>query len=84
MIIPKLNKWDAVRIEWSDPQGLPGEWQKVTKADTVVAGCVTVGQVYKVHADRLTVVCSWDDHNKNAHGGITILFCLISRLEKLT
>lgn len=83
MRIPKLAQWDCVRIEWSDPHALPGEWQKPSKKDMTVAGCVTVGQVYEVHEDRVTVVCTWDSHLKNANGGMTIPFILIESIEVL-
>ena len=72
-----FKKWDCVRLEWSDPAGLPGAWEPVTKKSMDVAGCVTVGQVYKVWPDRVTVICSWDSGNKHANGGVTILYSLI-------
>ena len=81
--VPKMKKWDAVRFVWSDPQGVVGEWTKITDDDMRIAGCVTVGQVFKVWRDRLTVVCSWDSHNKHANGGITVPYCLMSSLEVL-
>ena len=43
-----FKKWDCVRLEWSDPAGLPVSWEPVTKKSMDVAGCITVGQVYKV------------------------------------
>jgi hypothetical protein len=81
--IPKLNKWDCVRIVWSDPHAIPGEWQRVSAKDMSVDGCVTVGQVYKVHADRLTVLCTYDTILRNANGGITIPFVNIAELTVL-
>jgi hypothetical protein len=48
-----------------------------------VSGCITVGQVYEVHTDRLTVACTWDPTNKNANGGMTIPFVLMDRIEIL-
>lgn len=83
MRIPKLRQWDAVRIEWSDPHALPGEWQTPTDSDMSITGCVTVGQVYQVHDDRVTVVCTWDSDLKNANGGMTIPFILMDAIEVL-
>lgn len=83
MRIPKLQRHDAVRIHWSDPHGLEGSWEPVTTRDMRIDGCVTVGQVHKVHKDRVTVVCTWDKVEHNAHGGMTIPFCLIERIEVL-
>lgn len=83
MRIPKLTRGDCVRIEWSDPHGLPGEWGKVSQKDMSVDGCVTVGQVHRVHADRLTVVCTWDSVLKNANGGMTIPFVNMSKITVL-
>lgn len=83
MRIPKLIQWDCVRIEWSDPSALPGEWQRPSKKDMTCDGCVTVGQVYEVHGDRLTVVCTWDPSEKNANGGMTIPFVNMSKITVL-
>lgn len=83
MRIPKLDQFDAVRVEWSDPNAVPGEWHKPSPKGMTVDGCVSVGQVYKVHADRLTIICSWDPCNKHANGGMTIPFVNIKVIKKL-
>lgn len=82
--IPKLNKWDIVRIEWSDPSSLSGVWQKIEDDDMKIAGVITVGQVYKVHDDRITLVLTWDSTNDHANGGITIPYFSIDKIEVFT
>ena len=81
---PKLKKGDAVRIEWSDPQSMPNEWVKLSDKDMRVVGCITVGQVHRVFADRLTVVFNWDTINKHANGAITIQFVAMTTLDVLS
>jgi hypothetical protein len=81
--IPKLTQWEPVRITWEDAQSSSG-WAKVTKKDTIIKGCVTVGQVHSQTSDALLVVLSWDPINKHANGIIAIPLSGISKLERLS
>lgn len=78
-----LCKGDYVRIEWSDPHALPGEWLKPSAKDMAIDGCITIGQVYKIHNDRVTIICNWDSILKNVNGGITIPFVLMKKITLL-
>ena len=81
---PSVEKWDSVRIEWCDPHALSGEWHKPSPKDMSVDGAVTVGMVYKIHHDRVTIVGTRDTVLGNINGGITIPFVNISKVEKLS
>lgn len=83
MKMPKLKQWDAVQIHWTDSHGLAADWHRPAAKEMTIEGCVTVGQVYKVHKDRVTVASSWDSVNKHIHGGITIPIANITSIRKL-
>lgn len=80
----KLKRWDMVRIEWDDPQPLRAIWEKPSKKDMMTAGCLTVGFVYKLHSDRITIGSTYDRINKHVNGGITIPLGCITSIEHVT
>lgn len=81
MRLPKLNRWDGVRVEWSDPQAIPAEWNKLKLKDCRTAGCITIGQVWTNLEDRLVVLLTWDSVNKHVNGGIVIPHVNISKIQ---
>lgn len=81
---PPIKKWDAVRVEWSDPHALAGEWHKPSAKEMSVDGAVTVGLIYKIHSDRVTIVSTRDTVLGQINGGVTIPFVNISKVKKLS
>ena len=80
---PTLERWDCVRIEWTDPHALAGEWHKPSAKDMGCGGCLTVGMIYKIHADRVTIASTRDTILGQINGGITIPFVNIEDVRKL-
>lgn len=83
MKLPTLKQFDAVRVEWQDSMGLSSDWHRPSAKDMTTVGVVTVGQVYKAHKDRITVICSWDSVNKHVDCGITIPARAIDKIQVL-
>lgn len=83
MRMPRLNQWDIVRVEWTDPCALPEGWHKPSRKDMAVRQCVSVGFVYKVHDDGLTITNSRDAVAGTIGGGVTIPFVNLRAIRKL-
>lgn len=83
MKLPSLKQWDMVRIEWADPQPLRAIWEKPSAKDMLCEGCITVGVVYKIHKDSITIASTYDTVNRHLNGGITIPIGCIKRIRRL-
>jgi len=83
MRLPKVEQWAPVEVHWQDSAGGESGWHKPKKHELEIDGCVTIGQVYAIRADRICLVLSRDTSNKNIDSIITIPTIAITAFHAL-
>lgn len=78
-----MEQWDLVEVEWMDSCAGDTGWHKPKKKEVEIDGCVTVGQVYAVSADRIVVALSRDTTLNHVDGIITIPTISITKFTRL-
>jgi hypothetical protein len=70
--IPKLSKWQPVKIEWTDSCGSNDGWHEPNIRALAPSKCITIGMLIKQSPDSLSVVLSRGADGKAVDGIITI------------
>lgn len=82
MRLPRLEKWDVVRIEWDDAHGGDLCWEAIEDKHRTLEPIITVGQYDSKTEDVIVVVLSRDSRG-NVDCYISVPIVGISKVTKL-
>lgn len=78
-----LEQWEPIQVQWVDSTGSVDDWEEIPSAGLTPYDITTIGQVYSVGDDSITLVFSLVESTQVVGGYITIPAVAITGLVRL-